>query len=173
MIIMGDPRCIPNYMDGLMIFNYSSPVESIPRLNLMPPQYNFNSEVDFDMWYANWLLNDKVAFHDMMLVVYAVYSGYNVYLCASYLDIFDAINESFMKFLQQRYGLKCYVVKSPEDLECIHDDGCPFTIEGLANLDMDKDRISIEAYQSKQNNKEDHSYDFVSSSTENTEYGIK
>lgn len=174
MIMMGDPRYIPDYIYGLIVYNYSSPIENMPRLSLMPPQqYIFNNELDFDMWYANWLLTDPAAFHDLMMVVYAIYSGYDVYLCASYLDIFESINESFMKFLQQRYGLQCYVIKSKEDLECVRDTGSSFTIEGLANLDMDKDRISITAYESKQNNKEDHLYDFVLSGTENTEYGNK
>ena len=80
MIMMGDPRYIPDYIYGLIVYNYSSPIENMPRLNLMPPQqYIFNNELDFDMWYANWLLTDPVAFHDLMMVVYAIYSGYDVY----------------------------------------------------------------------------------------------
>ena len=83
MIMMGDPRYIPDYIYGLIVYNYSSPIENMPRLSLMPPQqYIFNNELDFDMWYANWLLTDPVAFHDLMMVVYAIYSGYDVYLCA-------------------------------------------------------------------------------------------
>ena len=49
MIMLGDPRFIPLYIDNLVVYNYSSLVEEIPRLNLMPPQFTCNTEYEFDM----------------------------------------------------------------------------------------------------------------------------
>jgi len=173
MIMLGDPRFIPLYIDNLVVYNYSSLVEEIPRLNLMPPQFTCNTEYEFDMMYANWLLNDQTAFHDLMLIMYAVYEGHDVYLCASNIDMVQPLNESFIKFIQQRYGINCYIINTVEDMECVRDFGSGFSIEGIGNFDIDKERLAVTAIVTQNNDKNDHSYDFVSKQhyTEDTEYG--
>ena len=183
MIMIGDPRCIPIDMDNLLVYNYSSPIEGVEKLNLMPPMFDWSSELDFDMWYAGWLLDYPDAFRDLMKVMYAIYCGYNVYLCASIIDAFESVNESFIKFVQQRYGINCFIINSPEDLEFAKDYGSGFSIEGLANFDMDKERISISAMEvanqnsnaisNKKYNEVNHEYDFITSYMENCEYGPK
>lgn len=180
MIMIGDPRCIPMNIDNLVVFNYSSPVEGIEKLELMPPMFDWKSELDFDMWYANWLLNYPPAFKDLMRVMYSVYSGLDVYLCASIIPQFEPINESFIKFIQQRYGYNCYIINTQEDLEFVRDYGSGFSIEGLANFDIDKERISLMAMEVSMNNSKtpkndmiNHEYDFISGSTERCEYGPK
>lgn len=183
MIMIGDAGCIPYDIDNLLVFNYSSPIESIEKLNLMPPLFNWASELDFDMWYAGWLLNDPQAFHDLMRVMYAVYCGTDVYLCASTIDVFEVVNESFIKFIQQRYGINCFIINTAEDIEFARDYGSGFSIEGLANFDIDKERISLTAMEVANKNTEaisnknygnvNHDYDFISSYTENCEYGPK
>lgn len=173
MIMLGDPRFIPNWIDNIVVYNYSSLIEGMQKINLMPPQFVCNDEYEFDMMYANWLITDPVAFHDLMLVMYAVYEGYDVYLCASNIDVVQPINESLIKFIQQRYGINCYVINDPEDLECISDYGSGFSIEGIARFDIDKENMSMIAYNAQQSDHSDHSYDFISKPkyTEDVEYG--
>lgn len=173
MIMLGDPRYIPYYDTSLIVYNYSSLAEGIPKLNLMPPQFTCNNEYEFDMMYASWLLSDPIAFHDLMVIMYAVYEGLDVYLCASNIEIVQPINESFIKFIQQRYGINCYIINDPEDLEYVRDYGSGFSTEGIANFDIDKENASMIAVMNQKNDPKDHSYDFISGKhfTENVEYG--
>ena len=108
-----------------------------------------------------------------MLIMYAVYEGHDVYLCASNIDMVQPLNESFIKFIQQRYGINCYIINTVEDMECVRDFGSGFSIEGIGNFDIDKERLAVTAIVTQNNDKNDHSYDFVSKQhyTEDTEYG--
>ena len=77
-------------------------MEGLQKLNLLPPPIDQDaSGFDFDVYYANWLMNDTSAFRDLMLIMYDFYSGYNVYLAAN-LEFVGNIAESFVKFIQQR-----------------------------------------------------------------------
>ena len=150
-------------MDNLNIYNYSSLKEGLYRLNLMPPMFDWSgcTEHDFDVWYANWLLTDPAAFYDLMRVMYDIYSGIDVYLCVSDVPELQWINESFMKFLQQRYGINCFIINEPEDFLYAKDYGSGFSIEGLGNFDIDKERMAEIAMMNTMNDKSNHAYDFI------------
>lgn len=151
------------FMDNLSVYNYSSLKEGLPRLNLMPPMYDWSNhtEHDFDVWYANWLLTDQFAFYDLMVILYDIYSGKDVFLCVSAVPEVQWINESFIKFLQQRYGLNSYIINDVEDLLYAKDYGAGFSMEGIANFDIDKERMSELAMSLTMNDKSNHSYDFI------------
>lgn len=161
MIVLGPVNCIQYLGGDFVIFNYSSPIEGLDKLNLMPPMFDWSSELDFDIWYANWLLADPIAFRDLMRLMYVIYNGMNVFLCASIIDALEPVNESFVKFIQQRYGINCFVINDPTDLECVHDYGAGFTIEGIANFDIDKERASLIAMENSETNKSNHEFDFM------------
>ena len=38
MLLIGDKNCIPNYLDNLVVFNLTSLVEGVEKVNLLPPQ---------------------------------------------------------------------------------------------------------------------------------------
>lgn len=146
MIILGGPGAMIPQVDSMSVYNFSSMVEGVPRLNLMPPVVERTADFQFDLYYANWLLSDPMAFRDLMRVLYDVYSGMDVYLCCGSMNIVGDLNESFAKFIQQRYGINCCIVNDNADLEAAVESS--FTIEGIANFDMDKERASAIAVES-------------------------
>ena len=52
------------------------------------------------------------------------------------------INESFMKMIQVRYGIKYCIINEPEDFIYIDKDGCDFmTVAGIQTFDADRKRF--------------------------------
>jgi hypothetical protein len=161
MICLGPADVIMCLPEGFKVYNYMSTLEGLEKLNLLPPPVDQSiSDFDFDMYYANWLMNDSAGFRDLMRVMYDNYSGWNIYLTVN-MDLVGNIAESFMKFVQQRYGVNCYVINSQDDLMCAIDSGASFsTLEGLSNFDYDKERVSVLAEAAALNNQKS-GYEFV------------
>lgn len=130
--------------ENFIIFNLSSYLEGYQRLRLQPPMSVYNPEEQvFDMNYANFLLNNDVAFYDLMQIVLNLYDGRNIYILYNIDDDYnELIAESLLKFIQQRYGYNYYIIQSYEDLDFIisNDTNSNFTINGIYNLDIDKKR---------------------------------
>ena len=55
-------------------------------------------------------------------------------------DIKYMVAESLLKFIQQRYGYNGYIINEASDVEFLNEGS--FTIQGLYNLDIDKERYS-------------------------------
>ena len=77
------------------ILNFCSLNEQYPRLQLLPP-IDFRTmpvsnpelaEYEFDMRYANWLLQDENAFIDLMQIVFSLYQGYDIFLLVITINI--------------------------------------------------------------------------------------
>ena len=169
MICIGTPIALSSLPDGFKVYNYLTTMEGLQKLNLLPPPIDQDtSGFDFDMYYANWLMNDPSAFRDLMLVMYDFYSGYDVYLAAN-LQLVGNIAESFVKFIQQRYGVNCYMINAPEDLLYAIDTGAGFSMEGIGNFDLDKERLSTIAMASTQTDPRmaNSYYGFILASNEN------
>ena len=150
MICIGPPNIIPTLTSEFKVYNYLTTMEGLQKLNLLPPPIDQDtSGFDFDVYYANWLMNDTSAFRDLMLIMYDFYSGYNVYLAAN-LEFVGNIAESFVKFIQQRYGVNCYIINTLEDMQYAVDTGAGFSMEGIGNFDLDKERLSTIAIASSQ-----------------------
>lgn len=145
MLILGDPRLAPTWREGLVIFNFTSMVEGLDRLNIIPPPIERADDYTFDMYYANWLVNDPNGFDSLVRLIYLLYLGYDVYLCASEYYYTENINESLLKFIQARYGYIGNVIHTMEDLNYVKEG--EFSLGGLANLDMDKERYCSIAMQ--------------------------
>lgn len=137
------------FMHGLefdYIFNLTSSKEGLYRINLIPPFGDQLYSKDFDMLYANYLLQNDNAFLELMeKIVYPLYNGKSVYITvSSCLDEFDYISESLQKFIQARYGIVSNNINDIEDLNYLQESN--FSIDGLYNLDIDKERFSVMCY---------------------------
>ena len=70
------------------------------------------------------------------------YNGDNVYVCISDTfsnGIVNMVNESFMKMIQARYGIKYAIINEPEDYLYLNWDGCDFmTVDGIQTFDADR-----------------------------------
>lgn len=146
MVIFGPYNIAPIGDDSFMIFNLSSPAMAVPRergLLVTPPIEILDSpeaEKEFDKWYYNYVFSNEEAFSSLMSILYALKLEKNVYICTVTYDygLIDSINESFMKILQTRYGIKYSIVNSKEDFDYIDKDGCDFdSVRGIKTFDED------------------------------------
>lgn len=150
MLVFGPYRALPDPAEEYVIFNMTSFNEDIPRLPGLivdlPEAVSQSDDVAlaFDMWYYDYITSKNlVAFSSMMTILMALYNNGKVYVCISdYVDSFlNTINESFIKILQQRYGLRCTRINVNEDWENLEQYGSDFTTYGgLDVFDDDRDK---------------------------------
>lgn len=141
MILFGTTEVLQYIDSSYSILNLSSFMERYERVCLLPPESlkpYINSEKDFDLMYANFILNDDFYFMELMKIIMRVYEGKNVLLLIH--ESLEFVTESLMKFINGRYGLVPLIVTCEEDLEEIKESN--FSINGLYNLDIDKNRFS-------------------------------
>lgn len=126
--------------------NLSSLNEDFPRVALMPPRdiHFANGEI-FDADYANYIFNNDYVFLEFMKIIMNLYFGNNVCLLVSQNEVFDKVTESLLKIIQERYGYNGVIINEPDDIIPLcspaYEDG-EFSIQGLAMLDIDKERYS-------------------------------
>lgn len=142
MILFGTTNVLPYVSnEKFLIYNLSSYTELYERIYLLPQddmsEY-FNDEKTFDLLYADYILRDDFTFMELMKIMIPIYEGKDVLLLIS--EQFENITESLMKFINGRYGIIPYIVNEEEDLEFLSESN--FTINGLYNLDIDKNRFS-------------------------------
>lgn len=138
MIIFGTVQAIQGIeLKNTNIFNLSSFVDSIPRINILPTFVcQPGTEQVFDQMYAQYILGNDAVFYEFMKVMISVYYGSDVYLVIS--DTFDYANESLQKFILARYGIVCGNVRTLDDWESVQPSS--FDINGIYNMDQDKER---------------------------------
>jgi hypothetical protein len=123
-----------------------------PLNNTGLPMPEFVQTVEFDIQYANALLSNPILFSKLLSIVSASYEGNTVVVLVERDWYRDAVMESLIKFIQQRYGYNCWIVEDLDDIECIKE--TTYTTPGLLMLhdDLlkydqsynDGDRISVE-----------------------------
>ena len=94
----------------------------IPRKDIM--QY-LNSDIEgdentrqFDILYADQLLNDRVTFYDLMTMISPLQMYEEILVISNYNHPnVTPIIDSIIKFIQQRYGLESYIINYPEDID--------------------------------------------------------
>ena len=66
MLLVGNKDCIPKNLDNLVVFNLTSLVEGVEKLNLLPPpnsdyldQTNYK---EFDQFYMNYIFSNDFVF---------------------------------------------------------------------------------------------------------------
>lgn len=132
-----------NIQDDCIVYNFSGLIESIPNLNLMPPnKLGAIDEYSFDLAYFHWIFDNDIIFMRLMNIILPLYAGKNVYLVVSDEGFFNdwgiTLRESLLKLIQQRYGINGVNINSFEDRIYATDDD--FTDYGVINLDNDLDR---------------------------------
>lgn len=129
-----------------IVFNLNSLVEGGIRLRLMPPSeiesISYRDERFFDQVYANYIFSDNDRFSRFMSVILSFYYGNDVYVMVDdSIDVCEIMIESLMKLIQQRYGIVSNYVKEMDDLNYLTEG--TFSISGLYNLDIDKNRYML------------------------------
>ena len=159
MLVFGPYRSIPQN-ENFIVYNLSSPtmhVPKLPGLYVYPEgvfmmnngrfEENEQAEVEFDMWYYNYVLNDPVACSSLMQILNSLYNEGKVYVCIDDSVMnpgIGVLNESFMKILQARYDIKYSVINEPSDIDYIPRDGCDFaSARGIETFDSDKMQFMI------------------------------
>ena len=119
----------------------SSLMEGYERVNILPPFLRNFADMNFDSDYAQYLIQNDMAFFEMFKIVLSLYMGYNVTIMVSHDGyIFDVLTESFQRFIRFRYGILSYNVNCNDDYSDISNVGPQFTVLGVQGLDLDKDR---------------------------------
>ena len=150
MLVFGPYSAIPQN-EEFVVYNLTSLTQFVPRLNGLIPKIPQNiiatmmtdqAEYTFDVWYYDYVTSDPDAVSSILTVLGSLYNGQNVYICITeYSDAFlNMINESFMKVLQTRYGIRYAIINNALDYEYLdHSGGCDFTtVDGIMQFDRDK-----------------------------------
>lgn len=149
--VLKDPKFLEEVdIENSYLFNLSGFMDKTTQLKLIPDAsvvtaYN---ELQFDQQYASYILNNDAIFYEFFSkVINPIYMGRDVFIVVQRSEFFDAITESLLKLIQQRYGYNnIAIVNTVEDIDYIPRDNI-FTTAGIYNLDIDKERYSaIYAY---------------------------
>lgn len=141
MLVLCDHNCIDNNIaERFIIFNLSSLLEGFERVNLLPPFKLDRYDRDFDIMYANYILENDNIFYEFMKIMMSLYYGLDTLILVNKDDLYEYVNESLIKFIQQRYGIITNVINVKEDWEYVQES--EFTIQGLFNMDKDKERFT-------------------------------
>lgn len=131
--------------DDVVVYNLSSIKEGYDRLDILPGGNIVDgSEKEFDIQYAEYLLNNDLIFLKMFKPIFELYEGKDVFLLVSDNEELEDITESLTKFIQQRYGYDTLYLYDVIDIDDYYDNKTEFgfSIQGLYNLDIDKERYT-------------------------------
>lgn len=127
-------------------YNLSSYYSDAPSMNaLIPSIQNMSEEIlqgdclipQFDIEYGKHVIGDNNAFLQFMNIIVPAYMNTDmlVQVLIGHSNFRDAITESLIKLIQQRYGYNSYIVNDIEDFLCV--DESDFSIPGLFTIDED------------------------------------
>lgn len=140
MLVVCDHNCIDNNIaNRFIIFNLSSLLEGFERINILPPFKLDRYDRDFDIMYANYILENDNIFYEFMKIIMSLYSDLDTLILVNKEELYEYVNESLVKFIQQRYGIVANMINVKEDWEYVQESG--FSLQGLFNLDKDKERF--------------------------------
>ena len=140
-----------NLVQDFKIYNFSSLMEIGIPMNLLPPNnLGAINEYDFDCKYMQYIMMNDYTFGSMMSMMMDIYNNNDVFiLIADENDSFfnpdvaswnTILIESFLKFIQQRYGMNATLIESEEDINCM--EFAEFSDYGIMNFDEDKERFT-------------------------------
>ena len=133
--------------DHYVVFNYSSMVQEVDQLDLLPYQIGLNiSVIDpiFDYNYFEAIYNNNFYFLSFFKIPYYLFRGYNVVIVVNRSEVMDLLAESLAKIVQQRFGYNYQILNDINDFNRY--DESNFSIDGIANYELDLNRaISLKA----------------------------
>jgi len=106
-----------------------------PINNTGLPMPEFVNSVEFDIQYASAVLNDPLLFGSLINIMLRAYEGYLVCILVQRDPYRDAVMESLIKLIQQRYGYNCWIIEDPDDIEIMSEQ--MLLPNGLLTLDTD------------------------------------
>lgn len=146
MLLYGPASCLGiGFNDNTIVYNFTSMKEGYISLQGLIPPNSIGKFVDreFDIAYANYILQNDQVFSVFFQIIYNLYIGKDVFIIVSPEDWSENLVESLLKLIQQRYGYNGALILNNEDyidaalnMEFRFDPGY-----GLMNLDYDKERI--------------------------------
>lgn len=145
MLFYGNSNILNILSTDTLIFNVTSMLEGVPILHLVPPKaLGYLVDRDFDINYANFIMNTDPIFCDFFSIVYNLYLGKDIYLIYSDDDWSENLAESLNKLIQQRYGYNAIKICGFDDyIYAKNNINESFNPQyGIANLDMDKERYT-------------------------------
>lgn len=110
------------------------------------PANLFVQSLEFDMQYMAGIFNNPMLFSNFMSFMSQAFEGFIVVLLVQRDEYRDAIMESLIKLIQQRYGYNCWVIENSEDLSYVHEES--FTPSGLETIIQDL-KVFDNAYNSQ------------------------
>lgn len=124
------------------VYNINSPAPyGINISRILPcnvPLGIYPEGYDYDVYLANYICNDNIAFSCFMSLIYSDYIGEMVYVLIDRSEWSMVYIESLMKFIQARYGFTPNLINEPEDLATCKP--TEYSIEGRQQLQADKER---------------------------------
>lgn len=153
MVIFTPIRLIPVEMleikgiRQVVVYNLSSYYSDVPTLNMLVPSIEYlpedlmdgdiSSFPAFDVAYGKHIMENVDAFIQLMnIMIYAYTSPETlVQILVNKSEFRDAITESLVKLIQQRYGYNACIVNETEDF--LYAEESDFSIPGLFTLDQD------------------------------------
>ena len=136
-----------DFVGSGIAYNLTSYSEGFYQLlNILPPNnLPRSTERDFDIQYANYIMNNDLPFIEFFSIIYNLYLGIDVYLVVDDDQNWaENILQSLLKLIQQRYGYNGVYIDSDEDYIWCRNYGVGKFDPGygLYNLDQDKERFT-------------------------------
>jgi len=141
MLVFGDYTCLKPVMKNFFIFNLASSLEGFERVDIIPRFQMEYSNRDFDVLYAKYIMETDSVFYEFMKIIISLYNGFDVFILTNRSGFYEDIIESLQKLIQQRYGIISNIINEPDDWNYVQE-SC-FNINGLYNLDIDKERYAV------------------------------
>ncbi|MGL5330507.1 MAG: hypothetical protein ACRDD7_14645 [Peptostreptococcaceae bacterium] len=142
MLVFANHRCVnQDIVNNFVTMNLSSLLEGFPTVDILPPFKLDRYDRDFDIMYLEYILNDNNKFYEFMKIIMSLYYAVPTLILVGNDELYETVTESLIKLIQQRYGYLSNLIYNPEDWECVQDS--EFSIHGLYNLDIDKERFAV------------------------------
>lgn len=106
-----------------------------PMNTIGTPMPEFVDSYDFDMQYASAIFNNPMLYESFINIMMRSYAGQIVCILVQRDPYRDAVMESLIKLIQQRYGYNCWLIEEPEDIDVISEQ--MMLPNGIITLDND------------------------------------
>jgi hypothetical protein len=121
------------YSGHISITHLITKISPINNTGLLMP--DFVNSVEFDMQYASAVLNTPELFGSLINIMLRAYEGFIVCILVQRDPYRDAVMESLIKLIQQRYSYNCWIIEDIDDIEVISEK--MLFPNGLLTLDED------------------------------------
>lgn len=154
-VFVSDPQMISSISEQVgaipLIYNYTSLYSGIASDNIyaltnhmrtinatgLPPN-QFIESLEYDIAFAKAILTIPDMYEALMKIVINNYEGRLVVILVTRDPYRDALMESLIKFIQQRYGYNCWIINDYDDIESLQESN--YSPEGLLTIQADIER---------------------------------